>query len=219
MSDLWVQASNISSVEEPRPLVSRSQPNVRGAEQTASGPALEDEVDCRVCRLEAVHHADGLLLVSCGLRVHTPKTHVLRWARLRITPKAQDVQVLSGFPQSVLEPRQFTGLFRMSSDAELTREESDGQGQTTSETAFAPYLVAGRIEPHGIFWDFHSTDGALPDGADRLHFVALSTSGAAAAFEINALLSVTAATGSVGERRELLLELPAYVQAVKPPAR
>ncbi|WP_030159619.1 hypothetical protein [Streptomyces sp. NRRL S-244] len=219
MSRVWVHAMNVSIADEPRALVPRQQPRVRGAERTDSGRALEDEIDCRVCRLRAVHHADGLLLVSCGLRVRTSEAIVLRWARLRITPTTQDVEVLSGFPRSVLEPRLFTGRFSLSADAELEREELHSHGSAGPEARFQPHLVAGRIEPRGIFWDFHSADGALPEGADRLFFVARSSEDAGAAFEINALVSVAAVTGSVGERRENLLELPPYVRAVESPAR
>ncbi|MFJ9844356.1 hypothetical protein ACIRYZ_28655 [Kitasatospora sp. NPDC101155] len=141
----------------------------------------------------------------------------LRWTRLRITPAAEDVEVVSGFPRSVLETRLFTDCFSLSPAAELEREEFDSHGPAGPEAHFAPYLVAGRIEPCGIFWDLHSADGALPDGADRLVFAARSSNDASIAFEISAIVSVAAVTGSVVERRESLLELPPYVQAVGPP--
>ncbi|MFE3946209.1 hypothetical protein ACFXPV_30790 [Streptomyces sp. NPDC059118] len=143
----------------------------------------------------------------------------LRWTRLRITPTTEDVEMVSSFPQSIMESRHVTGLVDLSPDASLKHEQADDLWFSVPEAHFAPYLVAGRIEPRGLFWDFHSADGTLPAGASQLLFAARTPINVSTAFEINACISVAAVSGSTNERREVLLEMPPYIQALEPPAR
>ncbi|MEO3753633.1 hypothetical protein [Streptomyces sp. B6B3] len=187
--------------------------------QANSALVVEDKVECRPCRLQALHHTDGVLLVSCGLRVHTSDPFVLRWTRLRITPTTEDVEMVSGFPRSIMESRHVTGLVDLSPGASPEHEQADDLWFSVPEAHFAPYLVAGRIEPRGLFWDFHSADGTLPAGANQLLFVARTPNNVSTDFEISACISVAAVSGSTNERREILLDLPPYVQASEPPAR
>ncbi|MEE1810140.1 hypothetical protein [Streptomyces sp. BE133] len=215
----WNQAMHVPLVDAPRALVLHPQPSTRGVTRASSGLVVEDEVECRPCRLQALYHADGVLLVSCGLRVHTSDAFVLRWTRLRITPTTKDVEMVSGFPRSITESRHITGLVDLSPDSSLEHEQADDFWFSVPEAHFAPYLVAGRIEPRGLFWDFHSADGTLPAGASQLLFVARTPNNVSTGFEINACISVTAVSGSTNERREVFLDLPPYVQAVEPPAR
>ncbi|MGA5897127.1 hypothetical protein [Streptomyces venetus] len=140
---------------------------------------------------------------------------MLRWTRLKIAPTAEDVDMVSGFPRSITEPRRFTGPIDLSPE----HEQADDLWFSVPEAHFAPYLVAGRIDPRGLFWDFHSADGTLPEGASRLLFVARTPNNMSTNFEISACISVAEVSGSTNERRETLLELPPYVQAVEPPAR
>lgn len=115
--------------------------------------------------------------------------------------------------------RHVTGLVDLSPEASLEHEKPDDLWFSVPEAHFAPYLVGGRIEPRGLFWDFHSADGTLPPGASQLLVVARTPNNVSTAFEINACISVAAIGGSPSERREILLELPPYAQAVEPPAR
>lgn len=219
MNHPWNQGMHVPVVDAPRALVLRPRPSARGVARTGSDLIVEDEVECRPCRLQSLYHADGVLLVSCGLRVHTSDTFALRWTRLRITPTTEDVEMVSSFPQSIMESRHVTGLVDLSPDASLKHEQADDLWFSVPEAHFAPYLVAGRIEPRGLFWDFHSADGTLPAGASQLLFAARTPINVSTAFEINACISVAAVSGSTNERREVLLEMPPYVQALEPPAR
>jgi hypothetical protein len=219
MNQPWNQGMHVPLVDAPQALVRRPQPSTRGVARAGSDLVVEDEVECRPCRLQALYHADGVLVVSCGLRVHTSDAFVLRWTRLRITPMAEDVEMVSGFPHSIMESRHVTGLVDLSPDAPLEHEQADDLWFSVPEAHFAPYLVAGRIEPRGLFWDFHSADGTLPAGANQLLFVARTPDNVSTDFEITACISVVAVSGSTNERREVVLELPPYVQTVEPPAR
>lgn len=219
MNQPWNPRMHLPPVDASRALVRRPQPSTRGVAPAGSDLVLEDEVDCRPCRLQTLYHADGVLVVSCGLQVHTSDAVVLRWTRLRITPMAEDVDMVSAFPRSIMEPRHVTGLADLSPDAPLEHEQADDLWFSVPEAHFAPYLVAGRIEPRGLFWDFYSTDGTLPAGANQLLFVARTPDYMNTDFEIYACISVATISGSTNEQRDVVLELPPYVQAVEPPAQ